>query len=185
MKVMGILVSLVMTTLFLSPLEADSGEHALSLTGPGTIKLTERKLPFRHDRCHACHVKKEKAVFPRQGRPVKEHGEIPSAHGSKQLSCHNCHDPNNSNYLRSTDEVRSDFRNSSPVCSTCHAIVFKDWLGGLHGKRLITADHVRQQLHCIDCHSPHSVTFKKMRAKSPPRKPKFLVEEAPGHEGHE
>lgn len=156
--------------------DARSSEGLLISSTP--IKLKDRKLPDRADKCQDCHRQKSSPVFPRQGRPVKEHGEISNVHGKVQVSCHQCHDPNNSDFLRSgySDEFKSSFKNSSPVCSTCHAAVFQSWREGLHGKRLSAQVGVREQLHCIDCHEPHSVTFKKMRAIPPPQRPKFLIE---------
>jgi nitrate/TMAO reductase-like tetraheme cytochrome c subunit len=140
------------------------------------IRLLPRKAVPDADQCRDCHQKKSKAVFPRKGRPVKEHGEIPSRHGGKEVSCHNCHDPVNSNLLRITEVPAPTFRDSSPVCSTCHARTFESWRRGLHGKRQSGSGGVREQLHCIDCHPPHSVTYPKTKALPPPQKPRNLIE---------
>ncbi len=129
------------------------------------------------DDCLDCHKHKDRAQFPRKDKPIKNHKEISNLHGKIQVSCHNCHDPVNSNHLKSSDLYKADFHNPSPVCSTCHAKVFEDWRRGLHGKRVSPGtDGVREQFHCVDCHDPHSVTFKKMQALPAPKKPKLLIE---------
>ena len=148
------------------------------LLGSRPVKLIEHNPPHRAEQCQNCHMKKEKAVFARKrgDKLVKEHGNISNIHGAREVSCHNCHDPNNSNFLKSTDDYTADWKNPSPVCSNCHAIIFQAWRRGLHGKRTSGSDGVREQLHCINCHNHHSVKFKKMEALPAPKKPKFLIE---------
>ena len=161
---------------FLAVSSTLAAEKEELLIGSRPVKLRDHKLPERADLCTDCHKKKDKAAFPRKGRPSREHGDISNLHGHLQVSCNNCHDQNNSNLLKGTDEFKADFKNPSPVCGTCHAIIFQEWRRGLHGKRTSGVDGIREQLHCVDCHNNHSVTFKKMEASPAPHKPKFLVE---------
>src|SRR3989344_2745530 len=91
----------------------------------GRVRLIDRESPPRFDKCLNCHMRKDRPVLPRTGKPTREHGDISNVHGTKQVSCHNCHDPNNSNFLRSYDRFSADFRNPSTVCATCHATTFE------------------------------------------------------------
>ena len=133
-----------------------------------TIQLRERALPLRHNECHNCHLKKYKFFIPEVKEDRREHSHISLQHGNLNISCNHCHDANNSNYLRA-----ATFENSSPVCDRCHSERLKEWREGFHGKRQ-GGWNVSEviQWHCIDCHDPHAVRFKKMEAKPKPLRPK-------------
>lgn len=144
--------------------------------------LKDRPLPRRSNECHLCHLKKEKRFMPSAKQPNKEHFDYPLTHGKREISCHSCHDVNNSNFLRSSVSNKASFQNSSPVCQQCHAEQYRKWKKNVHGKRAGSWQGTQIQYHCIDCHDPHSVTFKKMKAVPPPIKPKlFLNHEEGGH----
>lgn len=146
------------------------------------IVFHERPLPKRYNECHLCHLKKEKKFMPSAKHPQKEHFDYPLIHGKKEISCHSCHDINNSNYLRSSVSNQASFANTSPVCQQCHAEQYRKWKKNIHGKWGGEWKGVQIQYHCIDCHDPHSVTFKKMKAVSPPKKPKYQIGHTEG--GH-
>ncbi|HLD73422.1 MAG TPA: hypothetical protein VJB34_00775 [Bdellovibrionota bacterium] len=136
------------------------------------VQLEERQPPARHNQCHLCHLKKFKFFIPKVKSERREHQDISLKHGSLEISCNNCHDVNNSNYLRTESKTQTSFENSSPVCRRCHIEQYSDWLEGLHGRRTGGWNRNKVQSHCIDCHDPHSVTFKKMKAKPAPKKVK-------------
>lgn len=148
------------------------------------LAYSVRPLPPRAGECHLCHTKKSR-LFIKEGRELKrEHENIEPIHGRGVMSCNICHDINNHNYLRWSERWPADFKNSSPVCQRCHAEKYKDWRRGLHGKRLGEWKAPKEQWQCIDCHSPHSVKFKKMQSLAEPKEPRFLIKKAHGSEEH-
>ncbi|OGQ17257.1 MAG: hypothetical protein A3B70_06725 [Deltaproteobacteria bacterium RIFCSPHIGHO2_02_FULL_40_11] len=135
------------------------------------VQLKDRPLPKRHNECHLCHVKKEKRFMPSAQKTQREHEDKNLKHGDQKISCNNCHDINNHNYLRSSKAYPASFHNSSPVCAQCHTERYNDWKKGSHGHRSGGWNKKKTTWHCIDCHNPHDVSFKKMKALSPPNKP--------------
>jgi hypothetical protein len=139
------------------------------------IELKERPLPPRHNECHLCHPAKKREFISRKTSTKIEHEGKTAVHGLAEVACHNCHDINHSNYLRSSHWVEASFENSSGVCSRCHADRYRDWRSGAHGKRIGFWDGAIVQYQCVDCHNPHSVPFKKMESTAMPKFPKFLI----------
>ncbi|HBQ22016.1 MAG: hypothetical protein A2Z91_01495 [Deltaproteobacteria bacterium GWA2_38_16] len=137
--------------------------------------LKKRPLPPRHNQCHLCHLKKDKYFISKAKPTRREHTDRHLQHGKLNISCHHCHDINNSNYLRSfSPEEPASFENPSPVCIRCHRERYRDWKKGMHGKRIGGWDPKLQEWYsCIDCHDPHSVKFKPMKAVPPPKRPRF------------
>ncbi len=137
--------------------------------------LKKRPLPPRHDQCHLCHLKKSKLFLPKAKPTQREHADRNLQHGNLDISCHSCHDIHNSNYLRSfSQEEPASFENPSPVCIRCHRERYRDWMAGTHGKRVggwEPKSHI--WYHCVDCHNPHSVKFKEMKAFPPPLRPRL------------
>ncbi len=141
------------------------------------IDLEVRKLPPRWDQCHPCHPHKQKEFMSTKSTTLIEHKNIQIEHGRFEILCQHCHNVNDSNYLRAHASGPSSFQNSSNVCERCHADRYRDWVEGIHGRRVGSWNQQKAQLHCIDCHSPHDVAFKPMKASPPPVAPKFLIEE--------
>ena len=148
------------------------------------IQLNPRALPERHNECQFCHTKKNRAYMSSKTNPTLEHSEKSARHGKVDMACQSCHNINNSNYLRSSTFAEASFENSSAVCSQCHAREYRDWRRGIHGKRLGNWNGEKVQFNCIDCHSPHSVNFKKMEAAPHPYEPKFLIHKDEGVSEH-
>ena len=139
------------------------------------VRLTERKLPDRYDECNLCHLKKKLEFIPSKHKPNREHNDYPLRHSKSEMSCNSCHDINNFNFLKSSKELSASFENSSPVCQRCHSEVFRDWRQGIHGKRSGEWMGKKIQNQCIDCHDPHSVKYKSVKARSAPVRPAFGV----------
>jgi hypothetical protein len=142
---------------------------------PENIDLSERELPERWNKCQLCHSPKHTRFIPKAHELVRQHQDHAGKHGKGEVGCNNCHDANRSNYLRTSAEFPADFTNTSPVCERCHFEIFRDWKKGVHGKRIGHWNGEKVQSQCIDCHSPHQVTFKQMQASPPPKKPKLGV----------
>lgn len=150
---------------------------SLSNANEISVQLSKRGAPELDGKCQLCHLKKQKIKIPGIKKLKTEHQQFSTLHGTKNISCNSCHDVNSSNYLRSNKFFPASFLNSSPVCQQCHADQYGDWLIGLHGRRTGFWSSNQIQLHCIDCHDPHSVTFKKMDAISTPNRPGQVVED--------
>ena|SRR3990167_5436129 len=140
----------------------------IKLPGSTNVTLKERALPPRYDKCHLCHLKKKKFFEPQKFETEREHKRVEATHGDIILSCNNCHDANNSNYLLSPRSPKASFSFTSPVCKRCHAAIYRDWTEGIHGQRTGGWTGEKIQFNCIDCHDPHSVRFKKMKAVDVP-----------------
>lgn len=139
------------------------------------IELNHRLLPPGANECHFCHTSKSRQFIGKKTQTELEHQNKESKHGKIEIKCHSCHDINHSNYLISTLTHPADFENSSAVCQRCHADRYRDWRNGIHGKRVGSWQNQTIQYHCIDCHDPHSVKFKSMKAYDLRSIPKFLI----------
>lgn len=128
------------------------------------IVFKERVLPKRFNECQLCHINKKSLFVSDKIKTKIEHGEMTANHGKKQLACSSCHDKGNHNFL----VLPANFKDSSPVCKQCHMETYRDFLNGAHGKKTGGwMNNSRKQYHCIDCHNPHDVKFKKMETKIP------------------
>ncbi len=137
------------------------------------VHLRPHSPPAQAAHCQDCHAKKANEYISSKTKTLLSHETIHEQHGRVVLSCGSCHDRNRSNQLRISDDPSVSFTNPSPVCKQCHQDRFLDWQKGLHGKRTGGWSLDQEQLNCIDCHSPHSVRFKIMKASPPPVRPKF------------
>ncbi len=139
---------------------------AADITTQIPMNLKERPLAPRANECQLCHIKRNhKEVFiPKKNVTVSEHAEIQISHGSLKKSCNDCHDVNNSNKLIAP----ATFANTSLLCARCHSERYVEWQKGFHGKKVSSWKN-NVAYHCIDCHNPHSVSFKKMEAKPAPK----------------
>jgi hypothetical protein len=151
---------------------------SLSTTTIATeIILKNRNLPSKWQECQNCHREKTLEHIPLLKKPSRNHENIQVKHGQKEMSCNFCHNKNNHNFLFSAQE-HNDFTHTSTLCHNCHSDVYRKWYGGSHGKRIGGWDDQTQlkvQLNCIDCHNHHNVSFPKMKADPPPKKPQFLI----------
>ena len=149
--------------------------HAADTTA-NTFKMKDHAPPARAEQCQFCHTDKQSKFVSKKNHTELEHSQNISQHGGKILACNFCHDKGNHNFLKSTAAFPASFSNPSPVCQQCHEEEFRDWKKGIHGKRIggWKGDD-RQQLHCIECHDPHSVKFKSLKAKPAPKRPKLGI----------
>jgi nitrate/TMAO reductase-like tetraheme cytochrome c subunit len=130
------------------------------------MNLQKRPLAPRANECQLCHIKRiHREVFiPSKNNTKREHFEIEISHGSLKKSCNDCHDVNNSNKL----VFPATFENTSLLCSRCHSERYIEWQKGIHGKKVGSWKN-NISFHCIDCHNPHSVSFKKMQSRPAPK----------------
>ena len=150
----------------------------ISILKPDLVRAQEVHLaphapPAEAQHCEDCHATKNQEFLLTKTKTSLKHADHAGKHGRLEIECGSCHDRNHSNFLRTSAQAPASFENPSAVCQQCHQDRFKDWTQGLHGKRIGGWKGDREQLHCIDCHSPHSVRFKQMEASPAPLRPKL------------
>lgn len=128
------------------------------------FKVLARKDQISRFRCSVCHNDKPILV---QDAALLTHSDIVINHGigENKLSCNECHNRENRDYLVDKEGREIDFDHSYQLCGKCHFRQKRDWIGGAHGKRESYWAGERVVRNCTSCHSPHSPAFpKKMPA---------------------
>lgn len=126
----------------------------------GTFKVLARKDFISRFRCSVCHT--DKPVRVKDGA-LFSHSDIRINHGrgGEQLSCIECHDRKDRDFLIDMEGKKIDFDHSYQLCGQCHFRQKRDWLGGAHGKRDTYWAGERVVQNCTSCHNPHSPAFTK------------------------
>lgn len=124
----------------------------------GTFKVLARKDQISRFRCSVCHNDKPILV---QDAALFTHSDIILNHGlgKNLLSCHECHNRGNLDFLVDKEGQEIDFDHSYQLCGKCHFRQKRDWLGGAHGKRETYWAGERVVRNCTSCHNPHSPAF--------------------------
>jgi hypothetical protein len=126
----------------------------------GSFRVLARKQEIERYKCSSCHTDKEvrgKSAFElTHGDVVMNHGQEGSA-----LTCIDCHDPENLDYLEDKKGQKIDLDHSYQLCGQCHFRQKRDWIGGAHGKRVSYWAGDRVIFNCTTCHDPHSPKFAK------------------------
>ena len=125
----------------------------------GTFRVLARKDAISRYRCRVCHTKKTPQA--RDGALIT-HGDISINHGEGKnaLTCIECHDRQDRDFLVDMKGKKIDFDHSYQLCGQCHFRPKRDWLGGAHGKRMTYWAGERVVMNCTSCHDPHSPAFK-------------------------
>ena len=126
----------------------------------GTFRVLARKDSISRFRCSVCHTDKKPQV--RDGA-LFTHGDIKINHGREEdgLSCTDCHNEKEKDYLVGKKQEKVDFDHSYQLCGKCHFRQKSDWVGGAHGKRVKYWAGERVINNCTTCHNPHSPKFTK------------------------
>ena len=126
----------------------------------GAFRVLARKSKIERYPCSSCHTTKK---VPVKSGAVLTHGTIVVKHGSdgNELSCIDCHHPENRDYLEDKKGRKIDFDHSYQLCGQCHFRQKRDWNGGAHGKRVEYWAGERVVYNCATCHDPHSPKFEK------------------------
>jgi hypothetical protein len=127
----------------------------------GAFRVLARKQDIERYKCSSCH-KPGKPVLVRQGFELT-HGDVVINHGraGNELSCVDCHNQEDRDYLEDKKGRKIDFDHSYQLCGQCHFRQKRDWLGGAHGKRVSNWAGDRVVYNCASCHNPHSPRFEK------------------------
>jgi len=125
----------------------------------GAFRVLARKDAISRYRCSVCHT--EKTSQARDGALIT-HGDVSINHGQgeNELSCIECHDRQDRDFLVDMEGKKIDFDHSYQLCGQCHFRPKRDWVGGAHGKRVTYWAGERVVMNCTSCHNPHSPAFK-------------------------
>lgn len=119
--------------------------------------------------CYACHEegKELKLKFDAKGDVIlpEDHNDLHMAHGrnSRNNNCFNCHDEKNLRLLQTRDGRKVELLHSSPLCGSCHGLIYRDWEAGAHGRISGKWTHAKGEFvrkDCVQCHNPHAPTFR-------------------------
>ena len=126
----------------------------------GTFKVLTRKDFIGRFRCSVCHTDKKAQA---RDASIFTHGDIKINHGSEEngLSCTDCHNEKEKDFLVGKKGEKIDFDHSYQLCGKCHFRQKTDWIGGAHGKRVKYWAGERVINNCATCHNPHSPKFAK------------------------
>lgn len=153
----------------------EGGKHYKGITissekymeGLEVLEVTEREITFlipsrknkiKSYKCTACHTI---PLVEMQVEGIKKaHWNIKFSHANEDtMNCTTCHDGNNMDHLKSLAAHTIDIDKSFKLCSQCHQEVYKDWVGGAHGKRIKSWASPRISMTCVNCHNPHFPRF--------------------------
>ena len=108
--------------------------------------------------CQRCHnVPLARIKHDGKDGKAKAHWNVKLQHAPESvMSCATCHDPADTNRLRTVAGAPVAVDRSHQVCSQCHSRQAADWAGGAHGKRLGGWAPPRVAKTCVECHNPHT-----------------------------
>jgi hypothetical protein len=126
----------------------------------GSFRVLARKSKIQRYKCSSCHTEKKSPV---KSGAILTHGNIVINHGKdgNELTCIDCHHPEDRDYLEDKKGRKIDFDHSYQLCGQCHFRQKRDWTGGAHGKRVANWAGERVVYNCATCHNPHSPRFEK------------------------
>lgn len=80
-------------------------------------------------------------------------------HGRGGLWCLDCHNVDTRNKLVDNFGNEVSFNQPQILCGKCHGPAYRDWRGGVHGKRIgeWASDGKKRWFVCTECHNPHDV----------------------------
>lgn len=121
--------------------------------------------------CSRCH--KNLPVNREERELKKEHTEIKLNHMPEGW-CFTCHDAENRDKLRLSDDRLIDYDESYYICAQCHEDKFRDWKAGVHGRVTGEWNGEKEYLLCANCHWPHDPKFKPLSPEPPPVRPEEI-----------
>lgn len=115
--------------------------------------------------CDQCHA----AMEPNpEIRPLSTVHVSEMEHGRGRIWCTSCHQLEDRNNLKTLLEEPVDFDDAHIVCGGCHSNRQKDWIFGVHGKRVANWQGARTQYNCTHCHDAHSPATEERAPQAPP-----------------
>jgi hypothetical protein len=89
-------------------------------------------------------------------RAMEDHADIVLRHGGGRFWCLECHDAADRDKLAPSGGKPVAFERADLVCAKCHFQQQRDFVHGVHGKRVGTWDGERVLWPCVRCHDPHA-----------------------------
>lgn len=106
-------------------------------------------------------------------------------HGRGRIWCLSCHAYEDRNYLRTLLDEPVDFDDAHLVCGGCHSNRHRDWIFGVHGKRVSSWQGPRTIYSCTHCHNPHAPAIEPRAPQAaPPVRAGLAREAGAGHGEH-
>lgn len=133
--------------------------------GEAVVKPREPNLTLLPICGVACH----NGIFPpmpkdKRPRKLTMHNDIVAdslklQHGRGAIWCLDCHHTEKRNKLVDNFGDEISFNEPQKLCGKCHGQVYRDWRGGIHGKRIgqWASDGKKRWFVCTECHNPHDV----------------------------
>lgn len=103
--------------------------------------------------CDQCHETIEPNA---EIRTLNAAHDVELEHGRGRIWCLSCHDLDSRDNLKTLLDELVDFDEANLVCGGCHANRHKDWVFGVHGKRVENWQGDRTLYDCAHCHNPHN-----------------------------
>ena len=134
---------------------------------PDPVLLPPPPMDEEYFPCSDCH----KGAVPNRTRREfeDEHEEFDLAHGD--LWCLSCHAVEDYGRLHLSDGTAVDFEESWRLCTECHGKKLADWRAGVHGKRTGHWWGPKEYRNCVECHDPHSPSWKPIAPEPVPTPP--------------
>lgn len=117
-------------------------------------------IPSKRDRdmhpCANCHTWTKSDPTPRPLKPPHDNFQLSHGlHGKGKFWCFTCHTLEGQGGLRTLEGQTLDFSEAYVLCSQCHARQARDWVFGVHGKRVDNWQGERRVYNCTVCHYQH------------------------------
>ncbi|MEK6557787.1 MAG: cytochrome c3 family protein [Candidatus Margulisiibacteriota bacterium] len=133
------------------------------------FSVKPRDLSPLMESCQECHDDDYASMVNTKSRELSMmHTDIKLNHGNGQFWCLECHDPANNNRIKRGSQNNTNFSYSVPLCSKCHGKITQEWQKGVHTKIKGGWNQPKQILQCVECHSPHSPKFGKLKPEHKP-----------------
>lgn len=120
--------------------------------------------------CSNCHTWAKSDPTPRSLKEPHDNFTLTHGlHGKGKFWCFTCHTLEGEGGLRTLEGQALDFNEAYVLCSQCHVKEARDWVFGVHGKRVGTWRGERQVYNCTVCHYQHRPAIKPRAPMSGPR----------------
>lgn len=122
--------------------------------------IPSKKTPELHP-CTNCHQWTMGDTRPRKLKTPHDNFELKHGlHGKGKFWCMTCHNEDISRGLVTLEGDKVDYNDAYVLCSQCHVHQARDWVYGVHGKRVGNWQGKRQVLNCTACHYQHQPAIK-------------------------
>jgi len=147
------------------PPEAEPPGSFVGYADAPDFTVVPRTEKLDHFPCSNCHANMEANPERRELR-APHPAELD--HGDGRLWCLDCHDADGRDRLVTSAGERVSFDRADQSCAGCHSDVHRDWVFGVHGKRVENWQGSRKYYACAHCHNPHDPAVRPRAPEAPP-----------------